>query len=235
MPLPMFGSDPAYAALQALPGMRRRRLWMPPGNPAPPTAFLTDTFTDTNAVLLESHTGELGATWAKHGGWTGSGVIQSNRIFPGNGIEAHYNSSGVPGGIAPADYDVTVNIFDMSNLDLTLAGAMGRMVIGADTGYAAFVILSGGITYLILKRHLSGTGTDLTNTTITTPTVGTTHTLTLRMAGSALSLLWDGVLTLGPITDTNIAAAGRAGIINNGVGSSTTGFHIDSISAITAV
>jgi mannan endo-1,4-beta-mannosidase len=188
--------------------------------------FLNDPFTDTDGTLLESHTAG-GYTWAKHGGWTGSAVVQSNRIYAGNGIESHYKSSGVP---ASANYDVTVTVFDVSNLSLTLVGAMGRMLPGVDTAYTAFVILNGS-TFILLKRHLNGTGTDLANTTIPTPTVGTSHTLTLRMSGSSLYALWDGVVILGPITDTNITAAGTAGIINNGVGSSTTGWHIDSVTA----
>lgn len=225
--MPLFLPDPTYAATQARPRKQRTRLWVPPGVPPAPVTFLNDTFTDTNGVLLENHVGEVGATWTKHTGWAGVGTVQANRIWGGSG-EAHYYASGVP--LSP-DYDVTATIFDVSNQDVTLCGPMGRMVVGTNTGYAAFVILSGGVTYVYLKKFVNGTATDLANnSTITALVVGSSHTLTLRMQGSSLAALWDGVSVV-TTTDTAITAAGRAGIIHNGVSASNTGYHIDSISA----
>jgi lysophospholipase L1-like esterase len=193
-----------------------------------PPAFLSDTFTGTNGVLLENHTGEVGATWAKHGGFAGTFTIQANRIWSSSG-EGHYYASGVP---SSANYDVTTTIYAASNDTFSMAGAMGRAVAGAtNTSYTAFAIWNGTDTRVYLKRWVAGTGTDISNVVITTPTVGTSHTLTLRMSGSSISALWDGVVVLGPITDTNISAAGRAGVISNGIGSTTTGWHIDTITA----
>lgn len=194
-----------------------------------PPAFLTDSMTAGDGTALASHTGEAGATWTKHTGWTGDITINSNRAVGINNTEAHYYASGVP---TSANYDVSATIFDVSNGTFTLAGVMGRMVVGTNTGYAAFANFDGSTARVYLKRFVNGTGTDMSSTVITTPTVGSSHTLILRMNGNSLSALWDGAVVVGPLTDTNISAAGRAGVIHSGAGSSSTaGWHIDSVTA----
>ncbi len=45
------------------------------------TPFVNDTMTDTNGVLLTSHTGESGASpWTRHASYSGDGVITTNRL-----------------------------------------------------------------------------------------------------------------------------------------------------------
>lgn len=194
-----------------------------------PTTFLTDTFTGTNGTALESHTGETGATWAKHTGWTGAFTIQANRIWNGGGAEAHYYASGVP---TSPDYEVTTTIFDITNVTFSLAGPMGRMLVGANTAYGAFAIWDGSVTGVYLKRWVAGAGADISSVVITTPAAASSHTLTLRMDGNNLWALWDGVVVLGPVVDKNIVGVGRPGVISNGVATSTTAWHIDGVSAI---
>jgi hypothetical protein len=52
----------------------------------------------------------------------------------------------------------------------------------------------------------------------------------LKVEGTALSVYWGGVLKIGPVTHPLLPAAGRAGTIQGGA-STTTGFHIDSLTA----
>jgi hypothetical protein len=196
--------------------------------------FLTDTFTDTNAVALTSHTGETGATWTTQTGQTGIATIQTNRIYHSGGGRAVVQASGTP---ASADYDVTATLRLVSGVNGDV-GVIGRASTSANTFYTAYVLRSGTTYQIALVRCVAGTLTALTGTNfvgITAPTVGTDHTLTLRMVGSAISAYWDGVLTTGPLTDTNITAAGKAGTFSDIVVTTTTGFHVADVNAVDLV
>ena len=134
--------------------------------------FLSDTFTDTNTTLLQDHTGETGATWAKNGG-TASAVftIYNNRIYCGNATTWYY-ASGTP---ASADYEVTATIRIVSAANNTV-GVIGRQVTSAATGYTAMLtrVSTGGGTWTVnLYRHLSGSSTLGTYTISSPPSAGT--------------------------------------------------------------
>jgi hypothetical protein len=67
---------------------------------------VNDTLTGTNGTSLQSHTGEVGATWTKH---PSSGAqdanIQSNRVYlesPGGANVSYYAS----GALGSAEYGV---------------------------------------------------------------------------------------------------------------------------------
>ena len=93
------------------------------------TAFVTDTFTDTNGTAITSHTGELGATWAI---WTPGNsattpnVIQSNLLISAEvNTNAWYYASGTP---SSADYTVSANLVYISAIphDTQLQAVMAQ-------------------------------------------------------------------------------------------------------------
>src|SRR5208282_4588688 len=60
---------------------------------------------------------------------------------------------------------------------------------------------------------------------------GDSHRMTLRMHGTSISLLVDGIVRVGPITDASISAAGYAGIYGGAAVTDTTGTHLDNFNA----
>lgn len=227
---PLFGPDPTYAA-RAATRAGHTKLWTPPGtaSPPPPANFLTDNFTGTDGADLNTHTADSGATWARQGGAGGAILIQSNRVF-GSTFESNYYASATP---ATADYVVDAVIFIVSHVAGGTAWVWGRMDTVQKTGYSALIYSPSSTTYqMIIRRWVNGTfGDPGTNTTLPTqPGSGTAHNLKLQMSGTQVTALWDNAVIIGPVTDVNITAAGKAGI-GTPAYSTTTGMHFDSITA----
>lgn len=188
-----------------------------------PKTFLSDSFTGANGALLSGHVGEVGAAWNQQAtSWTGVPTIQNNRIWAST--EAHYYSSGVP---ASGDYTVSADVFVVSLLGV--AGVAARSTTEDTHSYVGYVTYSGGTTTCSIIRH--GGAVNLGSATVTTPAVGSTHTIKLKVQGSAISLYWDNTLVVGPITDATYAAAGRAGVRLGGSATATKGFHLENITA----
>lgn len=192
--------------------------------------FLIDTFTDTNGVVLTSHIGEQGATWTKMPSNAGVLTVQANRLYCSTSPAATY-ASGV--AMTP-DYDVTVAIRVVTTAVNMEIGAIGRSADAANTYYVAFmdrVSSGGGTVRARLGKFVNNTFTALGSAVTITPAASSDHTITLRMVGTAISCLYDGVVTVGPITDSSITEAGEAGVHAITASSTTTGFHLDSIEA----
>jgi len=193
-----------------------------------PKTFVSDDFTGTNGTTQTAHTGATGAVWAYVNGWTGPSAIQNNRLYAGASDAVLY-ASGIP---ASADYTVTADIYTASLVSTGYAGVTGRSYTTGDYYYDAYIWWSSGTATIYLEYGHPGTDTTLGAHVVTTPTVGSTHTLRLKLQGTSLSVYWDNMTTpvIGPITHTSLTAAGRAGTVQ-GHGSATTGFHIDSFTA----
>ena len=184
---------------------------------------LSDTFTDTNATVLSSHTGESGHSWTKHGSYTPNWLVQTNRAYSSStGQPGAYYSAWTPGS---ADYSVEAVVFARTLTTAGYNGPAGRVDVAANTMYAV--------------RYLHGTGWELYKveagsltvlaTWAETLTTSDSRTARLRMVGTTIEMYVDGTLR-GSATDSSIAAAGVPGM--RGFNStSTTGFHIDAIVA----
>lgn len=192
------------------------------------TAFLTDSFTDTNGTVITSHTGELGATWTA---LTGSGVvptIQSNAVTAGTGASANalYYASAVP---ASADYTVTADVL-YNGGDSKPAGPAGRLSTGAQTGYFALIWnpATGSLDKFAIFKYVAGTLTVIAGTgSPPTITSGVTYRITLDMVGTTIAMrvqrlsdnywlnssdTWQvGQTNCLSVTDSDITAAGRPG------------------------
>lgn len=194
------------------------------------TAFVTDTFTDTLNTAIDSHTGELGATWTRHalaGDTNHPKINSSNALILGDttGSAAHYYASGVP---ASPEYTVAMDLITPgSSIGSGVFGVSGRVDTGASTGYYAIVFRDNNT--LSLYKYVTGTLTLIGSGVAFTPATSTTYRLTLDMGATTalkvrLQRLSDsnwlnssGTFVSGQTdaisqTDSAITAAGRAGI-----------------------
>jgi hypothetical protein len=165
-----------------------------------------DNFTEASDVALTAHTSDSSDTWSVYGSASVSINAAGDFAYCTNGAGVYtYYSSYIP---ASADYDVVATIF-LAAGDLSMAVA-GR--INTTNGACYSVGTSYGVWIL------NGNGVNIGSYTGDSPT--TARVVTLRMVGDQISVLIDGVLRIGPITNSAISAIGRPGI---GVGYSDVG------------
>ncbi len=190
--------------------------------------FVSDNFTDTDAVAITSHTGDVGATWTKHGFATNTSAptIRSNRLKTDDtgAVNSIYYASGSP---ASADYTVAIDYIPGSAGPETgdIVGPLGRVATAANTFYGALYLQSaGGIR---LYRFVTGTGTVIVAAVAFTPLAGVQYRMTLDMQGTTIAMrvqrssdsqwlasanTWQASqVNCGSVTDSNITAAGKAG------------------------
>lgn len=198
--------------------------------------FLNETFTDSDgAVLPSGHVGETGATWTRQSGYTiGVHTVGTNRVYCTTATSI-MQASGTPAG---ADYSVTATLRVVSAANEQNNGVIGRAAAAAATFYYAVMrrVSSGGGTWSIqLGKYVNNTATALGSQTISAPSNGTDHTIELRMVGDQISAYYDGSLSVGPVTDSAITAAGNAGIFADTVATTSTGRHIADVTAVDLV
>lgn len=184
------------------------------------TTTVNDTFTDTAATLLQSHTGETGATWTKHGSYSsGSAQISANGTrLAITATNCAYYASGVP---SSADYTINAygHVILADNGEMTIAG---RMSTGADTFYWARLQNS----TLSLFKRVAGSFTQLGSNVTYHTTTGQDLKLTLDMSGTTIRLLVDDVEQINQ-TDSAISAVGRAGFRTTTTASDAAGIPVD--------
>jgi hypothetical protein len=189
-----------------------------------------DNFTDTSALALASHTGEIASSWTRHSSSTGNGVIsnegRARKDTTGYGL---YYSSAVP---ASANYAVEADLFVKSLTTGSEIGVAGRLDTAADTYYSAHYSASNNAWNI--AKVVAGTRTILDFAVVTALTLDQTYRVRLDMVGTTLNMYVNGALisTLGPVTDSSITATGRAGLkldlpASSASGSTTTGIHPD--------
>lgn len=183
----------------------------------PVSYVVQDTFTDTSATVLSSHTGETGATWTKHASFAGSAAISSaNRARNNSANPTLYYASGTP---ATAEYNVECNFHVFTTA--YFAGLVGRVATGAITFYEVYH--TAGTWYL--RKRIAGAITQL-QTYVQALNNGQTYTLRLEIKDATKKVFIDGIERMSD-TDNSITAAGKAGVWYAGGWSDSAGFHID--------
>lgn len=174
------------------------------------TTFVSDSFTGADNTELSAYN----ANWSKQTGHgTPSAVIKSNAANTNasdGGQYIVYQRSESP---SSADYSVFSDLTDITDTVAWQAGVIGRASTGADTFYAILCINVSGTSDTIRLYHwIAGTPVQIgSNSTVS---FAGTKNLELRMAGTAISVLFDTVAKCGsPVTDANIAGPGKAGIL----------------------
>jgi len=190
--------------------------------------FESDAFAGTLGTELNAYN----AKWVKQNGYTENGIIGGDGQWATTSATvtyACYRTTAVPGS---ANYTVTADIVKRSaGSAAPILGVIGRAAAAAQTFYWAIYTHSAG--NIRLFRMVAGTQTQLGGNHSFTATNDVPFALQLRMDGSNISAWLNGSQVIGPITDTNITAAGHAGIIMlsaRDVGVTDTGY-IDNFDA----
>ena len=186
-----------------------------------------DTFTDASGTPLPSHVPDSGGVWTEHVAYP-SAVIT---ITPTNTIAL---TTGTPGmayhsSTPLADTDVSgtfVLASGQGNNNLLRVSLVGRLSTTANTCYRASV---GDKNFYTGSTFVPGVGIEkVVGGTLTV--LGSTvryngGVLTLRMVGSTISILEDGV-TIASVTDSSIPGPGRSGVYFFGTSTYTGGGQI---------
>lgn len=187
--------------------------------------FVSDSFTDTAGTVLDSHTGETGASWTEHPSFSdGESVISDgNRLRPNvlgtNG--PGYYASGVPDS---AEYDVEADY----RVVTVVAGSVqiaGRLSTSAQTEYLARY----GDGEWQLFKAVSGSFT-LLGSFSQTISAGNTYNLKLEIRDAAKKVYIDSVERISS-ADNAITADGRAGMTGGFNITNSTGLHVDNFVA----
>jgi len=193
-----------------------------------PQTLVSDSFTDTSGTALASHTGETGATWAKHPNFASSDIqiSDANRavVKVAGASGSFYYASGAD--FVNGYVEAVIRVVSLPGSGY--AGVTGRMSTSASSFYWAIYNIGAGWQ---LWKAVAGTGTQLGSTSAATLTVGNDYTLRLTMNGSTISLSVGGS-TLISVTDTDVAS-GRAGLVGYGAWTNSTGLHHDSLTMTT--
>ena len=187
------------------------------------TQEILDQFTGPDGTSVTTYS----AAWARHSAGTGLMALLGNRARQsGSTTSLHVYVGTQP---SSADYDVSANLYFGTVSGAPSVGLCGRIVsTDVATMYQARATIGTGIALL---RIINNSATTLA-TVPYTPVQGSEPRLTLRMRGDQISVLLDGAVVIGPITDANIAGAGYAGM--RAASSNTTSVHLDNFSVDTA-
>lgn len=189
----------------------------------------SDSFTEASDLVLSSHTPEIGGSWIEHPhvNYNGSGFqvdAATDAIFA-TGTDASYINITPPS----ADYYAEADFKHVSTISQNVAACV-RMHDTDDTNYN--VRFNSGTTFE-MRRIVNGAAATIGSSTSNIPSVGNFTRGRLLVIGDQLWFyvyvagVLQGSPIIGPVTDANITAAGRAGVRNSGAASATTGLHLD--------
>jgi hypothetical protein len=165
------------------------------------------TFTGTQFTELAA----FDASFSKQTGYTQDGILGAGGTYAiqnGGVGPACYQYAATP---PSANYSVWADIAKLSGSTGSgpRMGVAGRMASGAETFY--FALYSHDATNVRLFKVVAGTQTQLGSSYTYTAT-STAAKLELVMDGSSISVKLNDTTVIGPVTDTAITAAGRAGV-----------------------
>lgn len=192
-----------------------------------PLVVASDAFTDANTTTLETHTATGGGTWAHHpSSAAGSATIDNNRVHNSNDTALHlYYHSWAP---ASPDYDVSCDIIQKSDTNLTDVGVCARLDTVATTHYLARYNNAQDVwqAYKLVAGAATQLGSDISQTL----TIDQSYRLTLSLRGASLRVSVDGAVILSAI-DSAITAAGRMGLRFGNASAAATGISVDNMQA----
>lgn len=187
----------------------------------------SDVFTYAGTATL----GVYNANYIKMTGITGDARVNAANVcyLSTSSTNGFYYKNSVP---PSADYTVSADVIANTILANNRAGVAARVSSSALTMYQWLLNSSGVLT---LVRFVAGTQTQIGTATIAVA-AGSTHRLEIKVEGDQISGYVDGMLQVGPVTDTGVTAAGYPGfMLQSGASapSYNAGLTLDNFSADT--
>jgi hypothetical protein len=181
----------------------------------------TDTFTNVNTTTIIAHTSDSGYSWVAQNGFspTNHARIHNNRLYPLSSLNVYRANFTMP--TANCEVEAILSV-------LTNAGSIGVNARASSVANTFYNWRYSANTW-ILAKAVAGTQTTLA-TFSQTLTAGQTVTAKLVCNGSSIEGYVDGVLRAS-VTDTDITGAGSVGVRSVTAVTTTTGVHMDSITA----
>ena len=180
------------------------------------STFVSDTFTDTTGVLLDSHTPEIGGIWIKRGGKNVNVDIQSNALGTTalKNVLLIYTNSAPPGNV---NYDISINaIIPSSNEDNRGNGLVGRYLDNNNYYYGWYKEQT---TVFEIKKVILGVVTTLDSTSENI--ANGTFEFKFEVKDATKKFYLDSV-EKATTTDNDLTVAGLVGIISKRVNTSQT-------------
>lgn len=193
--------------------------------------FLLDTFTDTDSVVITSHTGETPVSWTAHPLWEASHLITyANRIVRTNLANQLALASVTPPG---ADYVVSCVLRGIDGPSSTgvAKGVVARASATTDNFYWADYV-DAATPQVRLFKCVAGAFTSLGTYNVSLP-AGENMVLSLSCVGSSIKVLVNGVERISAV-DSAHTTAGKIGVTcSSGLPADTgnTGFHLSAVNA----
>lgn len=173
-----------------------------------PVDFVNDSFTDTDSVVLSSHTGETGAAWTQHSSYaTATVMIMSNRAYKdalsGTGM---YYASGTA-----ANVNYTVECAQTELISVNVSSACVGWVNTASNSMIG--VRRQNSTTVEFFKIVAGTFSSLQTTTVTF-TTDLQRVYKLVRSGNDVTATLDGVALGAAVTisDTEVSGVGRVGV-----------------------
>lgn len=186
------------------------------------SGFVVDSFSGNPGTALESHTGEIGASWTVFSGTTPNGKISpSGMLYPTLGSGTQYYASGV--ALSP-DQKIQAEFFCFDSTPTVISLILRwDLTQGVQTCYEA---QWDGLGSQWVIQRVSGGGVTTLATNPDTLNPGDRRHVEFRCIGTALSLQVNGVVVAAAF-DSTITVAGVAGVTTYGLASPTTGVQLD--------
>lgn len=185
--------------------------------------FASDTFTNSDGTVLSTHN----ASWVRSTDFAADTCVITGNKLTGN---SNTGSTVYVHSTAPtADYEVSALITQIDTNTSANVGIVARMTSTTAVGYMARYRYNTGVQ--LFKFEGTTSAVQLGSTVAGNLSNGGTMTLVLRCDGDQISVYKNGVLTIGPVTDTYTSAANSPGIWV--LGAPTLGCSLDNWTATT--
>lgn len=188
----------------------------------PDIVIYTDDFTDTDNTTILTHTSNSGFGWVAQSGFTptAQAFVFNNAIVPSSTLNVYRANFVMPS----ADYEVESVFRVITNTGF--AGLTARASATANTFYT-FSYLN---NQWLLRKSVAGTVTTIGTAFNQVLTAGQNVTVKLVVIGDMIQGWIDGILRSFAY-DTSITEAGSFGLRMPQAVTTTTGIHVDSITA----
>jgi hypothetical protein len=170
--------------------------------------FATGNFVGSLGDLLQT----VDPNFSKQTGFTNDAFVAavSGSITASAGGYTIYQNSGSP---INANYEVQCDVTQVDSAASSFQGVVGRAAAAASTFYSFFMLNDRDEARLY--KWVAGVQTQLGSSASISLAPNTPRTFKLVMNGDQISGLVDGSTVVGPITDTDIVAAGKSGVLLN--------------------